>query len=79
MSSEVSPVGDPKWMKVKEHWQAQKEHGFSDVCLPEDKSLNLIRDGGRQRSSENLGRRGVAGHRVSQYSPEARSSSVHSP
>lgn len=42
MPSEVSPVGDPKWMKVKEHWQAQKEHEFSDVCPPEDKSLSLI-------------------------------------
>jgi hypothetical protein len=48
MPSEVSPVGGPKWMKVKEHWRAQKEHGFSDVCLPEDKSLRLIINGSRQ-------------------------------
>lgn len=34
-------------MKVKEHWQAQKEQGFSDVCLPEDKSPSLIINGCR--------------------------------
>lgn len=70
MPSEVSPVGDSKWMKVKEHWQAQKEHGFSDVCPPEDKSFSLIINGDRGSAVLRPGAGEREGNRsLSQYLP----------